>query len=91
MLAETNGNFCEYMFLLVCFGYFVTLFVCLSLDPPYNFLVFSQSLFFVGFLKLSLKTVYPTIGIDGKRYEKIQKDRKRWGKMAAVSENAFFM
>jgi len=34
--------------------------------------------------------VYPTIGIDGKRYKKIQKDRKRYEKMAAVSENAGF-
>jgi len=28
-------------------------------------------LFFIGFLKISLKTVYPTIGIDRKRYEKM--------------------
>jgi len=35
----------------------------------------------VGFLKLSLEMVYPTIGIDGKRYRKIGKDAKRWGKM----------
>jgi len=32
-------------------------------------------------LKISLKTVYPTIGIDGKRYRKIGKDTKRWEKM----------
>jgi len=42
-------------------------------------------------LKVSLKTVYPTIGIDGKRYKKMGKDGKRWGKMAAVLENAVFM
>ena len=65
--------------------------------PPYNFFGFSQSLFLVGFLKLSLKRVYPTIGIDGKRYKKIGKDRnrcrkmgkdtKRWGKIVAVLKN----
>jgi len=38
-------------------------------------------LFFVGFLKISLKTVYPTIGIDGKRYKRIGKDGKRYKKM----------
>jgi len=38
-------------------------------------------LFLVGFLKISLKTVYPTIGIDGKRYEKIGIDAERWEKM----------
>jgi len=41
-------------------------------------------------LKLSLKTVYPTIGIDGKRYKKIGIDAERWEKMAAVSENGGF-
>jgi len=56
-------------------------FARLSLDPPYNFFSFSQSLLFVGFLKISLKTVYPTIGIDGKRYKKIGKDRNRCRKM----------
>jgi len=35
----------------------------------------------IGFLKVSLKTVYPTIGIDGKRYKKIGKDRNRCRKM----------
>jgi len=64
--------------------------MCLSLDPPYNFFSFSQSLFFVGFLEISLETVYPTIGIDGKRCRKIQKDIERWGKMATVSENVVF-
>jgi len=38
-------------------------------------------LFLVGFLKISLETVYPTIGIDGKRYEKIGKDRNSCRKM----------
>jgi len=47
--------------------------VSLSLDPPYNFLFFTE-LVFVCFLKISLKTVYPTIEIDGKRCRKIGKD-----------------
>jgi len=38
-------------------------------------------LFPIGFLKISLKTVYPTIEIDGKRYKKIGKDRNRCRKM----------
>ena len=73
----------------------------LSNRPPYIFFSFSQSFFFVCFLKISLKTVYLTSGIDGKRlqkveksgkwWEKMQKDAKRWGKMAAVLENAVFM
>ena len=62
---------------IVCY---VILRVSLSYRPPYNFLDF-QSLFFVCFLKLSLKMVYPTIGIDA----------KRWGKMASVLKNAVFM
>ncbi len=49
--------------------------------PPYNFFSSSQSLFRVGFLKLSLKTVYPTIGLDGNRWGKIQKDGKRYEKI----------
>jgi len=31
------------------------------------------------------------MGKDRKRYKKMRKDGKRWGKMAAVLENAVFM
>ena len=51
--------------------------VSLSLDPPYIFFSFSQSLLLVGFLEISLKSAYLTIGIDGKRCRKIQKDIER--------------
>ena len=76
-----------------CFDYlclfFVTLSACFSLSrPPPKIFCSSQSLFFVGFLKISLKMVYLTIGIDGKRYKKIEIDAKRWESTAAVLENA---
>ena len=64
--------------------------VCLSLDPPYNFFSFLQSLFFVCFLELSLKTVYPTSGKDGKRLQKVGKGGKRWESTASVLENTVF-
>jgi len=57
-------------------------------------------LLFVGFLEIRLETVYPTMGIDGKRYEKIAKDRnrckkmgkdaRRWESTAALLKNAGF-
>ena len=69
------------MFCLLLFA--MLFFVYLSLYRlPYNFFSFSQSLFFIGFLEISFKMVYPTIGIDGKRCRKIQKDRKRYEKIA---------
>jgi len=43
-------------------------------------------LFVVCFLKISLKMVYPRIGIDGKRCRKIQKDIERWEKIRKDGE-----
>jgi len=70
---------------------FVTFFVSLSLDPPYNFFSFSQSLFSVVFLEISLKTVYPTYGIDGKRWEKVAKGWKRFELTGLYWRIRFFM
>gem|GEM_PF-4348352 len=70
---------CGFMFATLCFV--CCFYVSLSLDPPYNFFSFSQNLFFVGFLKISLETVYPTSGIDGKRLQKVRKGCKRLEKV----------
>jgi hypothetical protein len=58
----------------------------LSHRPPLKFFS-SQSLFFVGFLTESLKTVYLTSGKDGKRLQKVGKGGKRWKFTLPVSEN----
>jgi len=49
------------------------------------FFCFSQSLFRVVFLKISLKTVYLASGIDGKRFEKVGKGWKRCKKVGIDS------
>ena len=51
-------------------------FVSLSYRPPMIFCSL-QSLFRVGFLEISLETVYLTSGKDGKRLEKVENDGER--------------
>jgi len=65
---------CGFKRFCFCVPVFVTLFAYVSLfiDPPIIFCSV-QSLFFVCFLKLSLRMVYLTSGIDGKRLQKVGK------------------
>ena len=73
-LCNINLVYCGVLCLLRYVSYVV--FGALFIDPLYNFFS-SQSLFLIGFLEISLKMVYLTSGIDGKRLQKVEKGGKR--------------